>query len=281
MSEYNFDVAKITEEVIEWIQKWISENGNERTKVIVGISGGKDSSVVSALMVKALGKDRVVGVMMPNGEQKDIADSRTLVSHLGIKNFTVNISKAYEGIQRAFAESGVIEIEENAQSDKKQQTNDSSCFLSNDSFSPVFKTNTPARLRMVTLYGIGAQIGNCRVANTCNLSEDLVGYSTFYGDAAGDFAPINKLTTEEVVEIGDYLGLPRSLTHKAPSDGMCGKTDEDNLGFTYHEVNEIARQNKKGENYEKIIGKYKTNLFKVKIISLPCYKPNLPLFLEI
>ena len=274
MSEYNFDVAKITAEVVDWIQKWINANGNELTKVIVGVSGGKDSSVVSALMVKALGKDRVIGVMMPNGEQKDISDSQTLVSHLGIKNFTVNIAQAYEGLQSAFAVAGVVDADENAFFDENKK-------LMNDSFSPVFKTNTPARLRMATLYGIGAQIGNCRVANTCNLSEDLVGYSTFYGDAAGDFAPINKLTTEEVVAIGDYLGLPSSLTHKAPSDGMCGKTDEDNLGFTYHEVNELARKNIKAENAEKILAKYKANLFKVKIIALPCYRPNLPLFLEI
>jgi NAD+ synthase len=270
--EYNFDVAKITDEVVAWIQKWISDNGNELTKVIVGVSGGKDSSVVSALMVKALGKGRVIGVMMPNGEQKDISDSQTLVSHLGIKNYTVNIAKAYQGLQKAFDEAGVIE-KSNSMNNVGQ--------ITNDSFSSVFKTNTPARLRMTTLYGIGAQIGNCRVANTCNLSEDLVGYSTFYGDAAGDFAPINKLTTEEVVAIGDYLGLPSSLTHKAPSDGMCGKTDEDNLGFTYHEVNEIARKNEKGNNYEKILAKYKANLFKVKIIALPCYRPDLPLFLEI
>ncbi|MBR1405098.1 MAG: NAD(+) synthase [Treponema sp.] len=261
MSEYHFDVEKVTAEVVAWIQEWISKNGSNETRVVIGASGGKDSSVVSALMVKALGKERVIGVLMPNGEQKDISDSQTLVAHLGIKHFTVNIAKAYEGIQSAFEQAGVVS--------------------SHEDFSPVFKTNTPARLRMATLYGIGAQLGNCRVANTCNLSEDLVGYSTFYGDAAGDFAPINKLTTEEVVAIGDYLGLPSSLTHKAPSDGMCGKTDEDNLGFTYHELNELARKNAKGANYEKIIAKYKANLFKVKIIALPCYKPDLPLFLEI
>ena len=277
MNEYNFDVEKITAEVVEWIQKWISDNGNERTKVVIGISGGKDSSVVSALLVRALGKERVIGVMMPNGEQKDISDSQTIVSYLGIQNFTVNIAKAYLGIQSAFEEAGAVfddDIED-------RLSNDSLLFSSERSFSPVFKTNTPARLRMVTLYGLAAQIGNCRVVNTCNLSEDLVGYSTFYGDAAGDFAPINKLTTEEVVAIGDYLGLPQKLTHKAPSDGMCGKTDEDNLGFTYHEVNCLARKNLKGENAEKILAKYRANLFKVQIISLPCYRPNLPLFLEI
>lgn len=261
MEEYVFDAEKITSELLAWIQKWISENGNESTKVIVGVSGGKDSSVTSALLARALGKERVIGVMMPNGEQKDIADSRTLVSHLGIKNYTVNIEDAYKGIQKAIAE-GAGE-------------------LTTDSFASAFKTNTPARLRMTALYGIAAQIGNCRVVNTCNLSEDLVGYSTFYGDSAGDFAPINKLTTEEVVAVGDYLGLPRSLTHKAPSDGMCGKTDEDNLGFTYHEVNELARKNIKGASSEKILERYKNNLFKIRIINLPCYRPDLPLFLEI
>lgn len=263
MSEYNFNVEKVTDEVVSWIQKWISENGNDQTKVVIGVSGGKDSSVTSALLVKALGKDRVIGVMMPNGEQKDISDSQTLVNHLGIKHYTVNIAKAYEGLKAAFADASITENS------------------NTESFASAFRTNTPARLRMTTLYGIGAQLGNCRVVNTCNLSEDLVGYSTFYGDAAGDFAPINKLTTEEVVAIGDYLGLPFSLTHKAPSDGMCGKTDEDNLGFTYHEVNELARKNIKGANAEKIIAKYKANLFKVKIIALPCYRPDLPLFLEV
>ena len=272
MDEYKFDVEKITAEIVLWIQNWMAKNGNERTKVLIGVSGGKDSSATSALLVKALGKDRVIGVMMPNGEQKDISDSQTLVSHLGIKNYTVNIAKAYDGIQSAFTDAKIVKNIGKTGENEKQQTN--------DSFSSVFKTNTPARLRMVTLYGIAGQIGNCRVVNTCNLSEDLVGYSTFYGDAAGDFAPINKLTTEEVVAIGDYLGLPLSLTHKAPSDGMCGKTDEDNLGFTYHEVNELARKNIKGTNYEKIISKYKANLFKIKIINLPCYKPDLPLFLD-
>lgn len=262
MFEYNFDVKKITDEVVEWIKNWLCENGNDKTKVIVGVSGGKDSSVVSALLVRAIGKERVIGVMMPNGEQKDISDSQKMVAHLGIENFTVNIESAYAGLLSAFSGAGVWEAE-------------------NPAPSSVFRTNTPARLRMTTLYGIAAQIGNCRVVNTCNLSEDLVGYSTFYGDAAGDFAPVNKLTTEEVVAIGDYLALPSSLTHKAPSDGMCGKTDEDNLGFSYHEVNEIARKNKMGANAEKIISRYKANLFKVKIINLPCYRPELPLFLEI
>lgn len=258
---YTFDVKKTTEELIAWIQEWIKNNGNDQTKVVIGVSGGKDSSTVCALLVKALGKDRVIGVMMPNGEQKDISDSQKLVAHLGIKHFTVNIASAYEGLQNAFKKAGIVS--------------------EGEEFKSFFCTNTPARLRMTTLYGTGAQIGNCRVVNTCNLSEDLQGYSTFYGDSAGDFAPIRMLTTEEVVAIGDYLGLPQDLTHKAPSDGMCGKTDEDNLGYTYHEVNEYARKNEKGPNADKILARYKANLFKIKIIDLPCYKPDLPLFFDI
>jgi len=277
MSEYNFNVEKISSEVIAWIQNWIKANGNDETKVVIGISGGKDSSVTAALLVKALGKDRVIGVMMPNGEQKDIGDSQTIVSHLGIKSYIVNIQKTYAGLLASLCQAGLVD----SKAEFEKVSSDEFVKQTNDSFSPVFRTNSPARLRMVTLYGIGAQIGNCRVVNTCNLSEDLVGYSTFYGDAAGDFAPINKLTTEEVVAIGDYLGLPSSLTHKAPSDGMCGKTDEDNLGFTYHELNELARKNIQGKNADTIIKKYKANLFKVKIIALPCYKPDLPCYLEI
>ena len=267
--EYNFDVKKITEELVDWIRTWIKNNGNDSTKVIIGVSGGKDSSTVSALLVKALGKDRVVGIMMPNGTQKDISDSQKLVDHLGIQHFTVNINKAYKGLQKAFTEAGIAEPAESLSG------------AADDAFTPGFRTNTPARLRMTTLYGAAAMIGNCRVVNTCNLSEDLVGYSTFYGDSAGDFAPISKLTTEEVVQIGDYLGLPHDLTHKVPSDGMCGKTDEDNLGFTYHEINEIARKGIKGPNYDKIIQKFNWNIFKVRIINLPCYRPDLPLNFEI
>jgi NAD+ synthase len=226
---------------------------------VIGISGGKDSAVTAKLLVDALGKDRVFGVLLPNGEQKDISDSQKVVDFLQIKNITVNIQNAYKGL-----------------------TNELETHLPQASYSyQNYSTNTPARIRMTTLYGIAALLGNAMVANTCNLSEDIMGYSTFYGDSAGSFAPVSKLTTDEVVAMGDYAGLPHEITHKAPSDGMCGKTDEDNLGFTYHEVNELARKNIKGENSEKIIAKYKANLFKVKIIDLPCYRPDLPLFLEI
>lgn len=255
MKEYNFNVAEITKSCIKWIQDWFYLNGNQDTKAVIGISGGKDSTVVAGLLVKALGKERVIGVLMPNGVQPDIDDSLAVVKHLGIKYITININDAYNGISE--------EVK------KALQTSE---------LAPQYKTNTPARLRMTTLYGVGAQIGNCRIANTCNRSEDVQGYSTHYGDSAGDFSPVSRLTTEEVVSIGDYIGLPQNLTHKVPSDGMCGKSDEDNLGWKYSEVNRIIRLGEHTEHYDGIVNRYKWNKFKLEIVRIPAFEPGLPDF---
>lgn len=250
-----FNVLEQTENCIDWIRKWFERNGDENTKAVIGISGGKDSSVVAALCVEALGRDRVIGVQMPNGVQPDIADSDAIIKHLGIKSYCINICNAYSGLTEQMRI-----ISENGKEFPTYQ----------------YKTNTPARLRMVTLYGVAATIGNCRVANTCNLSEDMVGFSTFYGDSAGDFAPISKLTTEEVVAIGDCLELPKELVHKTPSDGMCGSSDEDKLGFTYHEVNEYIRTEVKGEHFDKIKKLHDQQIYKVEIIQIPYFDPELP-----
>lgn len=249
---FKFNVEEQTARLIKWIQDWIQENGNDQTKVLIGISGGKDSTVIAYLLVKALGKDRVIGVMMPNGEQSDISDSIKVCELLGIKNITIDISKGYLPLTDEITEK--LEIEPNE----------------------VSSTNSPARIRMLTLYDIGGRVRNCRVVNTCNLSEDFLGYATLYGDSAGDFAPIRYLTTEEVVEVGDYLGAPTELTHKTPSDGMCGKSDEDNLGFTYKEVNKFIREGELGPNFEAIARKNLENTFKLKLINIPGYNPGLP-----
>jgi NAD+ synthase len=241
----NFDVKTVTENAIQWIKDWFEQNG-KGCNAIVGISGGKDSSIVAALCVKALGKERVIGVLMPNGEQSDIDCSKQLVAHLGIPFHVCNIKKAVDGVLESLQTSGV-EI--------SRQT----------------IVNLPPRIRMSTLYAL-SQSNNGRVANTCNLSEDWVGYSTRYGDAAGDFSPLGKLTVQEVKEIGKYLDLPINLVEKVPSDGLTDKTDEDNLGFTYAALDKYIRTGVcEDETVKAKIDRLHTlNEFKLKPI--PCFE---------
>ncbi len=242
-----FQAEKIKNECVAWIQDFFEKNG-KGCNAVVGISGGKDSSIAAALCVEALGKDRVIGVLMPQGEQHDIDMAYKLVNHLGIRHYVVNIKDAVDGLLGSLPES--LEI-------------------SNQS-----RTNLPPRIRMSTLYAI-SQSCNGRVCNTCNLSEDWVGYSTRYGDAAGDFSPLSHLTVTEVKEIGYLLGLPKDLVDKVPIDGLCGKTDEENLGFTYAELDiyirtgEIADKTKQ----ELIDKKHRANLFKLEL--MPSFKPDM------
>ncbi len=236
-----FAVEKITKALVEWIRDWFENNG-KGCNAVIGISGGKDSSVVAALCVEALGKDRVIGVLMPNGEQADIDCSQALVKYLGIPNYVCNIKNSVDGVLKSLEESGV-EI--------TKQT----------------RVNLPPRIRMATLYAL-SQSMNGRVANTCNYSEDYVGYSTRYGDMAGDFSPLGKLTVKEVKAIGRYLNLPEFLVEKVPSDGLSGKTDEDNLGFTYAELDKYIRTGvcENAETKAKIDRLHKINDFKLKPI---------------
>ena len=209
-----FDAQKTKEQIIDWIGWWFQHNG-PGCKAVVGISGGKDSAIVAALCVEALGKDNVVGVMMPNGEQADIDVARRVVEYLGISHLTINIKDAVDAVIDGLRDSAV------------QITSQTTI-------------NLPARIRMSTLYAVSQSVKG-RVANTCNLSEDYVGYATRYGDAAGDFSPLSNLTVAEVKEIGLALGLPREFVDKVPIDGLCGKTDEDNLGFTYDTLDRYIR----------------------------------------
>lgn len=239
----NFDVKKVTNDCVQWIKDFFEKNGKD-CMAVVGISGGKDSSVVAALCVEALGKDRVIGVLMPNHIQDDIEYSHLLCEHLGIKNYTVDVGVAIdELLNNIHFRATDIEISD--------QT----------------KTNLPARIRMVTLYAI-SQSMNGRVANTCNLSEDWVGYATRYGDAAGDFSPLSQLTVTEVKAIGRELGLPSELVDKTPTDGLCGKTDEDNLGFTYAELDAYIRDGVEPSKdiKAKIDSMHQKNLFKLQLM---------------
>ena len=240
-----FDPKKVKDQVVQWIRDWFEVNGKD-CNAVIGISGGKDSSVVAGLCAEALGVDRVIGVTMPNGVQPDIDDSMKLINHLGIRHCCVNIGDTYNTLIAAVKEQlGTLDAEVSRQT----------------------TINLPPRLRMSTLYAV-SQSMNGRVANTCNLSEDWVGYSTRYGDAAGDFAPLGGLTVQEVKAIGKELGLPIELVEKTPSDGLTNKSDEDNLGFTYAVLDNYIRTGVCNDPKTKALIDHKhiTNLFKLQPI---------------
>ena len=242
-----FNALKVKNDCVQWIRDFFENNG-KGCNAVIGISGGKDSSIAAALCVEALGADRVIGVLMPNGVQHDIDAAYSIVKHLGIKHYVVNIKDAVDGIMKNMPSD--IEI--------TQQT----------------KNNIPPRIRMSTLYAV-SQSCNGRVVNTCNLSEDWVGYSTRYGDSVGDFSPLSRLTVAEVKEIGYLLNVPRELVDKIPIDGLCGKSDEENLGFTYAELDRYIRTGEIEDMAKKDIidRKHKANLFKLEL--MPCFEPDL------
>ncbi|MDD4200281.1 MAG: NAD(+) synthase [Eubacteriales bacterium] len=237
--EMMFDAKKVKNDIVKWIEDWFENNG-KGCKAVIGISGGKDSSVVAALCVEALGRENVIGVLMPRGEQFDIDVSHALCEHLGIESTVMNIKQACDGIEEEMLRKfGGISL----------QT----------------KTNIPPRIRMTMLYAVCQTVGG-RVANTCNLSEDYVGYNTIFGDNAGDFSPLSMLTVQEVKAVGRELGLPSMFVDKVPVDGLQGKTDEDNLGFTYEVLDRYIRTGicENPEDKAKIDRKHQMNLFKLK-----------------
>lgn len=242
-----FDALRIKNECVEWIRDFFEKNGKD-CNAVLGISGGKDSSIAAALCVEALGKDRVIGVLMPQGKQHDIDMAYLLVNHLGIRHYEINIKPAIDSLLESFPE----ELDLTAQSIQ----------------------NLPPRIRMSTVYAV-SQSCNGRVCNTCNLSEDWVGYSTRYGDSVGDFSPLSHLTVTEIKQIGHLLGLPCELVEKTPIDGLCGKSDEENLGFTYAELDRYIRTGEidDSEKKEIIDRKHKTNLFKLEL--MPSFKPEM------
>lgn len=246
MSWNSFNAEKVKNDIVNWIRDFFEINGKDCCAVI-GVSGGCDSSVVAAICVEALGKNRVFGVLMPNGEQKDISDSLRLVEYLGIDYTTVNIHDAFMAIKHEVRPA------------------------LNDQWSTQTSINLAPRLRMTTLYAV-SQTLNGRVSNNSNLSEKYLGYYTKNADNVGDFSPLFNLTKTEVKAIGKALGLPEDLVDKTPSDGLCGKTDEDNFGFTYDvldkyirtgEIEDLEAKNKIDEMHQK-------NLF--KLLPMPSFE---------
>ena len=251
----NFNAAEQKDKVIQWIRDWFEKNG-KGCNVIIGMSGGKDSTVVAALCAEALGGDRVFGFILPDGPMADYPIAVDICNWMqnkyGFNWGEVGISAAVDGVIESINEGNI----------PYENTEDGFFELGDDTY-----INLPARIRMATLYALGQSMKG-RVANTCNLSEDWVGYATKYGDAAGDFAPIKSFTTEEVIAIGRELGIPEEYLVKVPTDGLCGKTDEEKLGFTYHVLNRYIRTGEIDDPAvkAKIDHLHEINLFKERVI---------------
>ena len=245
---YKFDAAVNTEKCIEWIRNWFEENGKGCTAVL-GLSGGKGSTVAAALLAEALGAERVMGVAMPD-EGQSLNEADEIAKWLGIRFFNISVAEACRATRASLEAAG---IEPSAQ-----------CVQ-----------NIPPRERMKVLFAV-AQCFNGRPVNTCNLSEDYIGYATIFGDAAGSFSVLGKMTVTEVLAIGDYLGLPSKWVHKTPDDGLPNSSpDETKLGFTYAELNRYIREGVEPapEKKEKIDRLNRINRFKTEILRLPVYIP--------
>lgn len=240
------DAVKTRDRLVEEIRTWINAK-NPNGKAVLGISGGKDSTVVAGLLVRALGADRVIGVMMPNGTQKDINDSYRVFKALGIKEWTVNIGGAFNSI--------VDEVE-----------------LNGIKCSDDAKVNLQPKLRLASLYAILQSVPNWGfVINTSNRSETYVGYGTKWGDfGTGDVSVLGNYFVSEIFAIGDTMPeLPYDLVHKAPSDGLWGDTDEDRLGFTYDELEAYIMTGTSGDTEkDKKIARMHTNA-KHKLTNVP------------
>lgn len=254
----DFNAREQKDKVVAWIREWFEKNG-KNCNAIVGISGGKDSTVTAALCAEALGGDRVYGFILPNGPMSDydiaVKICNWINNKYGFYWCTIGIEEGVNSVLSAITDADVP--------------------YNNFKIGADTEINLPARIRMATLYAL-SQSMNGRVANTCNLSEDYVGYATKYGDAAGDFAPLKSFTTEEVIAIGHELGIPESFLIKPPTDGLCGKTDEDKLGFTYKVLNKYIRTGEidDPEIKQKIDYLHKINEFKEKVIERYIYEAN-------
>lgn len=247
--EYTFNAEQVANDLVQWVRDWFAQNGPS-AKVVVGMSGGKDSTVAAAILSKALGTDRVIGVSMPDGSQ-GLNEAPEICEWLGIKMLVVNIGSTTAALNKALETDGGIEV------------------------STQSAQNIPPRVRMTTLYAI-AQTMKAFVVNTCNLSEDYIGYATKFGDGAGDFSLFANLTVTEVLAVGDYLGVPYQWVHKTPDDGLPHSSpDEVKIGFTYAELDRYIREGivpegfvhdneEEGLKVTKIDNMHKWNLHKVK-----------------
>ena len=249
MKEYSCNAEKAFEKIKDDVLDFTSKVGTK--KVVLGISGGKDSSIIAKLMAKILGPENVYGIMMPNGLQKDISDSMQAIKESGINSHAIDISNAYNAIIDQLHFNGIKESKDTA-------------------------INLPPRIRMSVLFAIAQTVGGIALCSD-NLSEYVLGYSTFGGDGFGCYAPLKELTVTEVVALGDWLGVSENLCHKIPSDGLQEQTDEDRLGLRYADLDNFIRLDVGSSEFKEKVSKiYLKNKFKGDIVNVPCPKFDFP-----
>ncbi len=246
MTEYRFNAEKARDGLVEAVRSIAASQGFD--KVVVGISGGKDSTVTAALCARALGKENVYGVMLPDGVQKDLSDSLRVCGALGIRRRIVNIGTLHDALKAVTDQLGPASGEGEFTVPVSRQSD----------------INVGPRLRMTVLRYIAQALG-ARLAGTGNLSEATVGYCTKDGDTSCDFAVLGALTSVEVVAVGSVMPeIPRDLVEKTPSDGLTGKSDEENLGLSYRDIHLFIREGTCGraETDERIRAKERANMHK-------------------
>lgn len=255
MTKYNFNVESVTANLIQWVKNWFEDKPKH---VVIGMSGGKDSTIAAAILCKAIGSENVFGIALPQGTQ-GINDADKICKYLGMDFTEINIGEACNAVVKSLH--GAMDLSNNT------------------------VLNIPPRIRMTTLYGVAQSWpGGAFVVNTCNLSEDYIGYATKFGDAAGDFSLFANLTVTEILAIGDYLGIPHEWVHKTPDDGLPHSCpDEEKFGFTYAELDKYLREDIIPEGYvhgneseglkiDKIKNMHKWNIHKLK--PMPAFVNN-------
>ena len=248
-----FNVEKEVNNIVDFIKKYYKDNN--LGGAILGISGGKDSGVVAGLLVKALGKENVIGVTLPcHSKEEDRIDAKLVSDYYGIELINFDITSTFDAFKDELKNLGTFTDEEVKNSD----------------------INLKPRLRMSTLYYLAALYSMVRgktyiVAGTSNKCELYVGYFTKGGDSVHDISLLADYTVEEVIKLGEYLKVPDKVLYKTPNDGLSNLTDEDKLGVKYNDIATYL-ENKDlldKEIREKIEKLHKNNLHKFNI---PTYK---------